>query len=111
MSRVSPWRRITARILLVVFGSGCILPGGAHGAPIVDPTGPIAFRPGIGQTSTGVPMVDITRPNAAGTSYNRYQSFDVAPDGVVLNNSSQPGTTLLGGVAANPNLAGALAPA
>jgi filamentous hemagglutinin len=107
MSRVSPWRRITARILLVVFGSGCILPGGAHGAPIVDPTGPIAFRPGIGQTSTGVPMVDITRPNAAGTSYNRYQSFDVAPEGVVLNNSSQPGTTLLGGsVAANPNLAG-----
>ncbi|MBK7847809.1 MAG: filamentous hemagglutinin N-terminal domain-containing protein [Zoogloea sp.] len=71
------------------------------------PTGPIAFRPGIGQTSTGVPMVDITRPNAAGTSYNRYQSFDVAPEGVVLNNSSQPGTTLLGGsVAANPNLAG-----
>lgn len=107
MSRVSPWRRITARILLVVFGSGCILPGGAHGAPIADPTGPIAFRPGIGQTSTGVPMVDITRPNAAGTSYNRYQSFDVAPEGVVLNNSSQPGTTLLGGsVAANPNLAG-----
>jgi filamentous hemagglutinin len=107
ISRVSPWRRITARILLVVFGSGCILPGGAHGAPIADPTGPIAFRPGIGQTSTGVPAVDITRPNAGGTSYNRYQRFDVDQEGVVLNNSSQAGTTLLGGrVAANPNLSG-----
>jgi filamentous hemagglutinin len=107
ISRVSPWRRITARILLVVFGSGCILPGGAHGAPIADPTGPIAFRPGIGQTSTGVPAVDITRPNAGGTSYNRYQRFDVEQEGVVLNNSRQAGTTLLGGrVAANPNLSG-----
>ena len=107
MSCVSPWRRITARILLVVFGSGCLLPGGAYAAPIADPNGPIAFRPGIGQTTTGVPVVDITRPNAGGTSYNRYQRFDVDPEGVVLNNSSQAGTTLLGGsVAANPNLAG-----
>ena len=56
MSCVSPWRRITARILLVVFGSGCLLPGGAYAAPIADPNGPIAFRPGIGQTTTGVPV-------------------------------------------------------
>lgn len=107
MSRVSLWHRITARILIVVFGSGCVLPGGAFAAPIADPSGPIAFRPGVGQTSTGVPAVDITRPNAGGTSYNRYQRFDVDQEGVVLNNSSQGGTTLLGGrVAANPNLAG-----
>lgn len=103
----SRWRRLTARILLVVFGSGCILPGGAHGAPIADPNGPIAFRPGVGQTSTGVPAIDITRPNAAGTSYNRYQRFDVEAEGVVLNNSTRGGTTFLGGsVEANPNLAG-----
>ena len=106
-SPIAPWRRLTARILLVIFGSGCVLPGGAHAAPIADPGGPIAFRPGIGQTSTGVPAVDITRPNAAGTSYNRYQRFDVEQEGVVLNNSARAGTTLLGGsVAANPNLAG-----
>ncbi|NML25120.1 hemagglutinin repeat-containing protein [Zoogloea dura] len=103
----SRWRRLTARILLVVFGSGCILPGGAYGAPIADPNGPIAFRPGVGQTSTGVPAIDITRPNAAGTSYNRFQRFDVEAEGAVLNNSTRGGTTFLGGsVEANPNLAG-----
>lgn len=93
--------------MLAVFGSGCLLPGGVHGAPIADPGGPISFRPGVGQTSAGVPAIDITRPNAAGTSYNRYQRFDVQAEGVVLNNSSRGGTTLLGGsVEANPNLAG-----
>lgn len=103
----STWRRLTARVMVAVFGSGCLLPGGAQGAPIADPGGPIAFRPGVGQTSTGVPAVDITRPNAAGTSYNRYQRFDVQAEGVVLNNSTRAGTTLLGGsVEANPNLAG-----
>ena len=93
--------------MVAVFGSGCLLPGGAFGAPIADPGGPIAFRPGVGQTSAGVPSIDITRPNAAGTSYNRYQRFDVQAEGVVLNNSTRAGTTLLGGsVEANPNLAG-----
>lgn len=103
----STWRRLTARVMVAVFGSGCLLPGGAYGAPIADPGGPIAFRPGVGQTSAGVPSIDITRPNAAGTSYNRYQRFDVQAEGVVLNNSTRAGTTLLGGsVEANPNLAG-----
>ncbi|HLX00578.1 MAG TPA: filamentous hemagglutinin N-terminal domain-containing protein, partial [Trinickia sp.] len=82
----------------------------AEAAPIVDPTAPITFQPKITQSTGangGVPVVNITAPNGAGISLNQYQSFNVDPVGLILNNSLMPGTSLTGGnVAANPNLNG-----
>jgi filamentous hemagglutinin family protein len=78
----------------------------AHAAgPIADPNAALAFKPGIVQGVGGVPLVNITRPNAAGLSLNQYQRFDVGSQGVVLNNSLLGGGSLIGGrVEANPNL-------
>ncbi|QCP52387.1 filamentous hemagglutinin N-terminal domain-containing protein [Trinickia violacea] len=82
----------------------------AEAAPIVDPTAPITFQPKITQSTGangGVPVVNITAPNGAGISLNQYQSFNVDPVGLILNNSLMSGTSLTGGnVAANPNLNG-----
>ncbi|WP_296651289.1 filamentous hemagglutinin N-terminal domain-containing protein [Paraburkholderia sp.] len=82
----------------------------AHATPIVDPTAPISFQPKVTQSTGaggGVPVVNITAPNAAGISLNQYQSFNIDPVGLILNNSLMAGTSLTGGnVQANPNLAG-----
>ncbi|MDR6473659.1 filamentous hemagglutinin [Burkholderia sp. OAS925] len=82
----------------------------AQAAPIVDPTAPISFQPKITQSTGangGVPVVNITAPNAAGISLNQYQSFNIDPVGLILNNSLMFGTSLTGGdVQANPNLSG-----
>jgi filamentous hemagglutinin len=74
-------------------------------------TAPPPVRPN-GSTSTsaiqapnGVPLVNIAAPNAAGLSHNRYQQFDVASQGLILNNSGAISSTQLAGyVAGNPNL-------
>ncbi|WP_244136837.1 filamentous hemagglutinin N-terminal domain-containing protein [Burkholderia pyrrocinia] len=79
----------------------------AHAALIVDPRAPIPFQPTITQTSTGVPAINIPAANANGISVGQYQSFNVGPEGLVLNNSTVAGTPLLGGtLGANPNLNG-----
>ncbi|VWC41902.1 AAdhesin HecA family protein [Burkholderia lata] len=79
----------------------------AHAAPIVDPRAPIPFQPTVTQTSTGVPAINIPAANANGISVGQYQSFNVGPEGLVLNNSTVAGTPLLGGtLGANPNLNG-----
>jgi len=82
----------------------------AAAAPITDPTAPISFQPAITQSTGaggGVPVVNITAPNAAGISLNQYQQFNIDPVGLILNNSLMAGTSLTGGnVQANPNLNG-----
>jgi len=82
----------------------------AAAAPITDPTAPISFQPAITQSTGaggGVPVVNITAPNAAGISLNQYQQFNIDPVGLILNNSLMSGTSLTGGnVQANPNLNG-----
>ncbi|WP_423395032.1 filamentous hemagglutinin N-terminal domain-containing protein [Burkholderia sp. LMG 21824] len=82
----------------------------AAAAPIVDPTAPISFQPAITQSTGaggGVPVVNITAPNAAGISLNQYQQFNIDPVGLILNNSLMSGTSLTGGnVQANANLNG-----
>jgi filamentous hemagglutinin len=116
---VADWEALLARISLPVR-----LPAGfalrnldiklglrsAGAATITDPSAPVAFQPQITQSTGsngGVPVVNITAPNAAGISLNQYQRFDIDAAGLILNNSLRSGTSLTGGdVAANPNLAG-----
>ena len=54
---------------------------------------------------SGVKVIDIEKPNAAGVSHNMYREFNVDSKGVVLNNSTSNLTHgTLGNIAKNNNL-------
>ncbi|QJD67554.1 filamentous hemagglutinin N-terminal domain-containing protein [Xanthomonas campestris pv. badrii] len=77
-------------------------PAWAQVAPTPNPGGQ---TPGQQVAANGVPVVDIVAPNARGISHNRYSTFNVGPNGLILNNSAQISKTELGGyVAGNNNL-------
>jgi filamentous hemagglutinin len=60
-------------------------------------------KPTVLQSNTGVPIVNIQTPSAAGVSRNVYQQFDVLNQGVVFNNSQTQGASRLAGwVGGNP---------
>ncbi len=64
-------------------------------------------RPEVGKSPTGIYVVQITAPSAAGVSHNRYTRFDVDPKGVILNNNTTFSEATLGLMTAgNQNLAG-----
>ncbi len=64
---------------------------GQDGAPPA--ANPVVPVPGgatqLDYGANGVPVVKIAAPDARGTSYNRYQAFNVDARGVVLNNSDK----------------------
>lgn len=93
--------------VLLATGAAAILPMSAYPAGITaDPTAPAGQQPHVGQTASGVPLVNITTPSAAGVSRNTYSQFDVDRQGAILNNSRTNAQTQLGGwVQGNPNLA------
>lgn len=75
-----------------------------------DAGAPPAYRPSTDAAPNGVPIVNITRPNDSGLSHNKYTDFNVGVPGVVLNNSSSTGRSVLGGqILGNPNLANSAA--
>ncbi|MCC5979364.1 MAG: hemagglutinin repeat-containing protein, partial [Salinarimonas sp.] len=99
--------RAAAVIAAVWLGLQPIAANLAHAQVISDPTAPIEFRPGIGSAPNGVPVVDITAPSFGGISHNRFESYNVDTDGLILNNSGLGGNSILGGaLPANPNLVG-----
>ncbi|WP_418254616.1 hemagglutinin repeat-containing protein [Gallibacterium anatis] len=72
-----------------------------------DNTAPKSQQPIVLQTANGLPQVNIQTPNDKGLSHNKYQQFDVAPKGAILNNSRKKvQTTQAGWVQANPYLVG-----
>ncbi|WP_322896076.1 MULTISPECIES: filamentous hemagglutinin N-terminal domain-containing protein [unclassified Yoonia] len=75
--------------------------------PIMAQTVAAGDGPVIGNAPNGVPMVMIETPNGQGVSHNRYDQFNVGPDGLLLNNiSGNFDTTQLGGIIpGNANLA------
>lgn len=68
---------------------------------IVDPSAPgTSFL----QSSNGTPQVDIKTPQS-GVSLNRFSEFNVGSNGLILNNSTTSGVSVIGqNVTANPNL-------
>lgn len=79
----------------------------AWGHPIVDPFAPVGFRPQIDQAANSVPVVSIATPNTSGVSQNHWQEFDVDEKGLVFNNSTSDGMSVLAGyLNANPQLMG-----
>ena len=82
----------------------------AHADLIVDPTASQEFRPSIGASSTGVPVINIVPPTAGGVSHNKFTDYDIGSTGLIHNNSLTSGTAKLGGaVGANPNFSGTAA--
>ena len=79
----------------------------ARAQVIADPAAPIEFRPGIGSSGNGVPVVDIVTPSFGGLSHNKFDRYNVDTNGLILNNSGLGGQSIIGGsVHANPNLVG-----
>lgn len=74
----------------------------------------IVLDAGAGKTNTnfknasnGTLVVDIATPSDKGVSHNRFESFNVDQNGVIMNNSAAPVLTQLGGWSdGNRNLAG-----
>ncbi|WP_080424477.1 filamentous hemagglutinin N-terminal domain-containing protein [Burkholderia ubonensis] len=79
----------------------------AHAQAVLRPDAGAAAQPGI--TTVGrTPVVDITAPNAAGLSHNRFTDYNVGADGLILNNSvTSVHTQLAGTIAGNAQLGGA----
>lgn len=99
-------RKVGVGLASLALGSSLYSPI-AMGQVITDPRAPIQFRPKIGTSANGTPVIDITKPSFGGISHNKFQRYDVDTRGIILNNSKLTGTSLIGGqVVANPNLAG-----
>lgn len=106
-ARRALFRRAVSAVTLVAF---VVSQTGALAGPVADPAAPIGFRPSVSGAPSGASVVNIVAPSAAGTSHNKFSSFDVEAPGVVLNNSLGAGTSALAGaLGANPNLSGAFA--
>lgn len=93
--------------VLLAIGSAAIFPLPLQAGGIVaDPTAPTNQQPHVSQTASGLPLVNIQTPSAAGVSRNTYQQFDIRQQGAILNNSRTNVQTQLGGwVQGNPLLA------
>ena len=71
---------------------------------LIVPSSSSVTTPTVDVAPNGVPLIQITRPNAGGLSHNRYTQFDVAPQGVILNNATTISPSQLGGmVVGNPH--------
>jgi filamentous hemagglutinin family protein len=68
---------------------------------------PIDSSTTLDQSANGTRIVNIATPGASGLSHNRYGTFNISEQGVILNNSQEVVRTEIGGfIEANPHLAG-----
>lgn len=90
-------------LLLAVHATLAQMPARAQIAP--SPQALPGATPIVDIARNGVDVVHIAAPSAAGVSHNQYGQFNVAPTGLILNNSAQQSATVLGGqVNGNPQL-------
>ena len=93
-------------ISLILCPPSLVYADGIH----VDPGAPAQNQATVDAAQNGVPVVNIAKPNGSGLSHNKFLQFNVGTEGVILNNSTIPGISQLGGVLApNANLNGTAA--
>ena len=92
----------------ITLGAFSLQPSLAFAADIVaDASAPEAQRPYVTETASGVPLVQIARPDGGDVSVNRYEAFSVPERGAILNNAFLFSNTQLAGyIEGNPNLSG-----
>ena len=67
---------------------------------------PVDGNTTLDQSANGTRIVNIATPSTSGLSHNRYGTFNVSEQGVILNNSREVVRTDIGGyIEANPHLA------
>ena len=98
-------RKITSWLTLGAFS---LQPSLSFAADIVaDASAPEAQCPYVTETATGIPLVQIARPDGSDVSVNRYEAFSVPESGAILNNAFLFSNTQLAGyIEGNPNLSG-----
>ena len=98
-------RKITSWLTLGAFS---LQPSLSFAADIVaDVSAPEAQCPYVTETATGIPLVQIARPDGSDVSVNRYEAFSVPESGAILNNAFLFSNTQLAGyIEGNPNLSG-----
>ncbi|WP_147820172.1 hemagglutinin repeat-containing protein [Salidesulfovibrio onnuriiensis] len=96
--------KIFEQLLCAVLIGLILCPPALAGGIQVDAGAPAANQASMSAAGNGVPVVNIVQPNGGGVSHNKFTDFNVAKQGVIINNSNMPGVTQLGGVVANnPN--------
>jgi filamentous hemagglutinin family protein len=99
-------KSLTARTLTLLLCGLLLFPPQLFAA---SPTPSGATSTTVTSAPNGVPVVNIAAPSASGLSHNKFTSYNVDPQGLILNNgdtSQSHRVSQLGGVvAANPNLA------
>ena len=87
MNRALNPQRWLALALAAQLGLGQPLVAIAQEAPLPAPRA-VDGRTTVTESANGTPVVNISAPNAAGVSHNRFSSYDVGTGGLVLNNSA-----------------------
>lgn len=67
----------------------------AQTAPTVP--APADSHTGVTTSANGVPVINIATPNNAGVSHNRFDTYDVDKNGLILNNSAANAVSMIGG--------------
>jgi len=101
------WRVVVARTLIIVLAGNPLIMA-AHGIDNVQlAAGQQAAKK---RSANGTEVIDIAAPSQKGVSHNKFNQFNVSPDGVILNNSQGPAQSVLGGwTDGNRRLAGGAA--
>ncbi len=107
------FRAVSFLLIQVLFLSsvmGLMIDSSYASGIVVDRNAPIQHRPGVVESrgngsGVKVPVVNITRPSAGGTSRNAFMEYNVGSEGVILNNSAVGVNSVSGGrVRGNRNL-------
>ncbi len=95
----------TTTALAIIFSLSAELNAQSTGASSRPPVQSADSNTNLDVASNGTPIVNIATPDKNGTSFNRFNRFNVNREGLIINNSKEIGQSVLGGfILANPNL-------
>ncbi|MDR1703054.1 MAG: hemagglutinin repeat-containing protein, partial [Sporomusaceae bacterium] len=107
MPKKSQWKKIITWLVVFTFFTQPVL---ASAQLAADTAAANKERPVIDKAANGTPIVKIATPGANGLSHNKYEHFNVGPQGLIFNNAaSMTQTQLAGYILGNSNLKGGAA--